>query len=203
MERHPKLETIIKAVLRTYGGIFEHLLKINIGILANKVSNTEDEVIVTLNQLKKDQIVEFQFSNTDSEITFLQPREDDKTINRIAKIVEQQHQLKTQQIQAVLDYVSNDTVCKNKQLLNYFGEEHQDDCGICSVCLTKQPDSDYNFKVVQDSIILALEKQPLSSRLLVSKLNYKEAIILEVLKALIEHDIIEITTANTYKIKYT
>jgi ATP-dependent DNA helicase RecQ len=169
MERHPKLETIIKAVLRTYGGIFEHLLKINIGILANKVSNTENEVIVTLNQLKKDQIVEFQFSNTDSEITFLQPREDDKTINRIAKIVEQQHQLKTQQIQAVLDYVSNDTVCKNKQLLNYFGEEHQDDCGICSVCLTKQPDSDYNFKVVQDSIILALEKQPLSSRLLVSK----------------------------------
>ena len=203
MERHPKLEMVIKSILRTYGGIFEHLLKINISILANKVSKTEDDVIIALNQLKKDQIVEFIFSNTDSEITFLQPREDDKTINRIAKVVEQQHQVKAQQIQAVLDYVSNDTDCKNKQLLNYFGEELRDDCGICSVCLTKQPDADYNFKVVQNSIILALEKQPLSSRLLVSQLRYNEAVILEVLKTLVEHDIIEITTTNTYKIKYS
>ncbi len=203
MERHPDLEMVIKSILRTYGGIFEHLLKINMGILANKVSKTEDDVLNALNQLKKDQIVEFLFSNTDSEITFLQPREDDKTINRISKIVEQQHQLKTQQIQAVLDYISNDKICKNTQLLNYFGEEHSGDCGICSVCLAKQPDTDYNFKVVRNSIILALEKQPLSSRLLVSQLNYKETVILDVLKALVEHNIIEVTTTNTYKIKYT
>jgi ATP-dependent DNA helicase RecQ len=203
IERHPDLGTIIKSVLRTYGGIFEHLLKIDIGIIANKASETEEHVLVALNQLKKDHIVAFHFSHTDSEITFLQAREDDKTINRIANIVEQQQQLKTQQIQAVLDYVSNDTLCKNIQLLQYFGEEHHENCGICSVCLTKKPNQGLNFKVVQNHIILALEKQPLSSRMLVSQLSHKENDILEVLKTLVEHDIIEVTTANTYKIKYT
>ncbi|MGM5470102.1 RecQ family ATP-dependent DNA helicase [Flavobacteriaceae bacterium LMO-SS05] len=203
VERHPNLEIFIKSVLRTYGGIFEHLLKIDLSTIANKASVTEDHVIATLIQLKKDGIVEFQFSDTDSEITFLQPREDDKTINRIGKTVEQQFQLKSEQIQAVLEYVSNDTICKNIQLLKYFGEEHHENCGICSVCLSKKPNRKYSAKVVQNSIILALEKQPLSSRNLVSQLNYKEAVILEILKTLIEHDIIEITTANTYKIKYT
>jgi ATP-dependent DNA helicase RecQ len=203
IERHRDVETIIKTVLRTYGGIFEHLLKMDIGLIANKVSETEEEVLAALNQLKKDNIVEFHFSNTDSEITFLQAREDDKTINRIAKIVEQQHHLKTQQIQAVLDYVSNDTLCKNIQLLQYFGEEHLEPCGICSVCLSKKPNKGHNFKEVQNNIILALEKQPLSSRKLESQLKYKETEILEVLKTLIEHDIIEVTAANTYKIKYT
>ena len=203
IERHPDLETIIKTILRTYGGIFEHLLKIDISLIANKIDETEEHVINVLNRLKKDQIVEFNFSNTDSEVTFLQPREDDKTINRISKIVEQQHQLKTEQIQAVIDYVNNVTVCKNKQLLNYFGEEYHEDCGICSVCLSKKPNKASNFKVVQNSIILALEQQPLSSRVLVSQLNFEESEILEVLKTLIEHDIIEVTTSNKYKIKYT
>ena len=172
-------------------------------MIANKIEETEENVINALHRIKKDQIVEFNFSNTDSEVTFLQPREDDKTINRISKIVKQQQHLKTQQIQAVIDYVTNDSVCKNIQLLNYFGEKHDEDCGICSVCLSKKPNKGINFKVVQNSIILALEQQPLSSRVLVSQLNFEESEILNVLKTLIEHDIVEVTASNTYKIKYT
>jgi len=203
MNRHPDLETTIKSVLRTYGGIFEHLLKIDLGVIANKVSGTDEDVIEAVQRLKKDGMVEFLFSNTDSEVTFLQPREDDKTINRIAKIVEQQHQVKEQQIQAVLDYVSNDSVCKSIQLLEYFGEEKSSNCGRCSVCLAKHSKKNYNFKDVQEQIILALEQQPLSSRKLVSQLQYEESAILEVLKTLMEHDILELTTTNSYKIKYT
>ncbi len=203
IERHPNLDKVIKAILRTYGGIFEHLLKIDIDIIANKTSLSEEAVISALNRLKKDEIVEFHFSNTDSEITFLQPREDDKTINRIAKIVEQQHQLKAEQIQAVLDYISNTTICRNIQLLNYFGESHLEDCGICSVCLSKSRKKAPSFKDIQNSLILALEKQPLSSRTLVAQSNYDEKDILEVIKVLMENDVIEIMPNNTYKIKYT
>jgi len=203
MERHPDLEILIKSVLRTYGGIFEHLLNIDISLIATKISKSEDDVLSALNRLKKDQIVNFVFSNTDSEITFLQPREDDKTINRIAKIVEQQHQLKEQQVQAVLEYVSNTNTCRSVQLLSYFGEEKDIECGICSVCLAKHSSKTYNFKDLQSAIIVALEERPLSARRLILLLEYDEAPILEVLKTLLEHDILELTSINTYKIKYT
>lgn len=203
MDRQPKTELLIKSILRTYGGIFEHLLKIDTTLIANKISVSEEEVISSLQQLHKDGIVEFHFSNTDSEITWLQPREDDKTINRIASIVEQQYQLKARQVEAVLDYINNDKTCKNRQLLHYFGEELTTDCGLCSVCLSKKTSAAPDFKNLKNSIILALEKRPLSSRQLIAELGYKESLVLEVLKVLMEHDIIEITTTNTYKIKYT
>lgn len=203
MQRHPNMETIIKSILRTYGGIFEHLLKIDLGLIANKVSNTEEEVIEGLKQLKKDSMVDFHFSNTDSEVTFLQPREDDKTINRIAKIVEQQHKVKEQQIEAVLEYVSNNKECLSIQLLRYFGQKKSSPCGRCSVCLSNHSKKIYTFKEVQEHIILSLEEQPLSSRQLASQLPYEELDILEVLKTLMEHDVLELTTTNTYKIKYT
>jgi ATP-dependent DNA helicase RecQ len=203
IHRHQNLETIIKSVLRTYGGIFEHLLKIDLSIIANKASVTEKDIIAALNQLQKDAIVDFNFSNTDSEITFLQPREDDKTINRIATIVEQQQALKVQQVHAVIDYITNDTICKNRQLLNYFGEEHASNCGICSVCLLKTSPITSDFKTIQNQIIVALEQQPLSSRKLIEHLDFNETLILDVLKALIEYNILEITSTNTYKIKHT
>ena len=203
MNRHTNLEILIKSVLRTYGGIFEHLLKIDLGVIANKVSGTEEEVIEGLQQLKKDNIVEFHFSNTDSEVTFLQPREDDKTVNRIAKIVEQQHQVKEQQIEAVLEYVSNDKECRSIQLLRYFGEKKSSPCGRCSVCLSNHSKKIFNFKDVQEHLILALEQQSMSSRQLVATLPFEESDILDVLKTLMEHEVLELTTVNTYKIKYT
>src|SRR5690606_28399468 len=77
LETHKVYELITKAILRTYGGIFEHLLNINLVLIADKASTSEKNVIDILQQLKNDGIVDFQFSNTDSIITFLQPREDD------------------------------------------------------------------------------------------------------------------------------
>ena len=88
-----------------------------------------------MQQLNKDEIVNFQFSNTDSEIIFLQPREDDKTINRISKIIKQQEVLKIKQIESVFDYIKNDGICKSQKLLSYFEEINSSLCGICSSCL--------------------------------------------------------------------
>ncbi|MFC4721591.1 ATP-dependent DNA helicase RecQ [Geojedonia litorea] len=203
LETYPSLELLIKTILRTYGGIFEHLLNIDIALITKKTGLAENEVIASLKRLEKDGMVDFSFSNTDSEITFLQPREDDKTIHRIAKIVEQQHELKAQQLQAVLDYVDNDSVCKSIQLLDYFGEQNTVNCGICSVCLTKKKQVQPDFKTVQRDIILALETTPLSSRAMVNQLIHEEAVILDVLKTLLEHEIIELTASNLYKLKHT
>jgi len=48
-------------------------------------------------------IIQFEHSKTDAKITFIEPREDDKTINRISKIIKQQEVLKIKQIQSVFD----------------------------------------------------------------------------------------------------
>ena len=204
LETRKHIDVIIKSILRTYGGILEHLLKINTTLIAEKASTTEENVIKVLQQLNKDEIVNFQFSNTDSEIIFLQPREDDKTINRISRIVQQQNDLKELQIKAVIDYVNNDHECKNKILLNYFGEKTTKNCGMCSYCISKKKSSNaIDAKAITHNIILLLEEKPLNSRKIVETLPFAEQHVLDVLKLMVENNILIITATNTYKIKHT
>ncbi|MBR9915592.1 MAG: RecQ family ATP-dependent DNA helicase [Algicola sp.] len=204
LETNAYLSTIVKTILRTYGGIFEHQLAINLSLIANKASTNEKEVISVLNQLQKDGIVDFLFANTDSEVIFLQPREDDKTINRIANIIEQQHQLKKDQVNAVLSYVNNDQRCRSRQLLEYFGEATDQDCGKCSVCLNKDTKlKGVSIQSIQKQIIQALENQTLNSRELMEMLDFDKANLLKAIQELLEHEVIAITVANRYKINHT
>lgn len=204
LETHKQVDILVKSIMRTYGGIFENLLKIDINLICEKSSMSEEVVINSLRQLHKDDIVEFQFSNTDSELTFLMPREDDKTINRISKHVEQQFKLKEQQINAVIAYITNTTICKNKQLLLYFGEVIKTDCGICSVCISKNKTKNNSAsKSIAHDIILQLETQPMNSRSLIEALSYEDHVVLKTLQLMVENNILEITTTNKYKIKHT
>ncbi|MDH7914275.1 ATP-dependent DNA helicase RecQ [Winogradskyella sp. SYSU M77433] len=200
LERHLQLNTIVKVLLRTYGGIFDYETKVNLNLIVQKTELSEKDVIAQLKQLEKDEIIKLQIANTDSEITFLKPREDDITINPIAKTIKQQHTLKHQQIASVLSYVNNDTKCRNQQLLAYFGESSNEECGICSVCRKNTKGYKPSKTKVSDQILKALQNEALSSRQLLYKLECSEKELLESLSELIEIRKIKITNANTYSI---
>ena len=201
LETHKGIELILKSILRMYGGIFEHDTKINTLRIAEKASTTEPVVISALKQLEKDGIISLSLSKTDAQVTFIQPREDDKTINRIATIIEQQNSLKQLQVKAVLDFIKNDDICKSMQLLSYFGEENTEPCGICSVCTSsKKPSKAQDLKTLRNRVIELLEQGDLSSRAMISYLDCSEKDIKNVIQLLLEHNIISITKTNTYKL---
>ncbi len=203
LKTHQNLIIITKSILRLYGGIFEHKTKVDITRISDKASVSESVFINGLHQLEKDQIIELSLSKTDAEVTFIQPREDDKTINRIASIIEQQNNLKQQQVKAMLNYIENDSVCKSMQLLAYFGEKDTKPCGICSVCVnTKKDNTPQDINTIKKRIIGLLESDELSSRAINTALDCSEKDIKDVLKLLLEHNIISITPTNTYKLRH-
>ncbi len=201
LESHTDISLIVKSILRTYGGIFEHLTKINTLRIAEKSSVNEDVLIKALNQLENDDIIFLKHKRTDAEVTFIQPREDDKTIHRIAFIIEQQNKLKHEQVNAILDYVNNNEVCKSVQLLSYFEEKDAKPCGICSVCILGEKNISKNdIQTLKKRIIETLEHGDLSSRKIAELLACSENKIKRVLQLLLEHGIISITKMNTYKL---
>ncbi|MCB0375820.1 MAG: RecQ family ATP-dependent DNA helicase, partial [Sinomicrobium sp.] len=161
LDKHPKIKTITQSILRTYGGIFDHETKINTGLISAKAATTEAAVRQALEQLQADAIIRYNAEHTDAEITFLLPREDDKTINTVAKHIEQQRRLKKRQIDAVMDYVNNDEICKSVQLLAYFGEEQAEACGICSVCIGKKTRSGNAGSHIEGAVLKELSRAPL------------------------------------------
>ena len=203
LETHKKYSIIVKSILRLYGGVFDHITKIDLVKITKKASVSEGILIHTLQQLEHDKIITLNLAKTDAQITFIEPREDDKTINRIALIIEQQNKLKQQHVKAMLDYVENESVCKSMQLLAYFGEKNTEPCGICSVCINfKKHKKPQDLKSIKKQIIELLENGDQSSRALLAHLDCEEKDMKTVLKLLLEHHIITITPTNTYKLSH-
>ena len=197
---YPDHALIVKSVLRTYGGVFDHEVAVNTVLIADKASTEEDKVIEVLKHLVKKELITLRPRSTDAQITFLEPREDDLTINRIAKTIEQQHKLKHDQVNAMLEYSNNDTVCKNKQLLTYFGESQVTNCGICSVCISKRsrPSMDME-KAAYFEILNVLRQKTMTSRAIAQHTGIEEQLVTSSLKSLLENNKIEITESNTYR----
>ncbi|NRD19850.1 RecQ family ATP-dependent DNA helicase [Winogradskyella eckloniae] len=199
LETHKDLNLLVKVILRTYGGIFDYDTKVDLSLITKKAKLSEKQVIAQLQRLESDDVISLQIANTDSEITFIKPREDAITINPIAKTIEQQHRLKHQQIEAVLHYIKNDTRCRNRQLLQYFGETSKTNCGICSVCTAPSTKAtDASSDAISFQILKLLQTEALSSRQLMQQLNCSEEALFRSISELIETKTITLTPTNTY-----
>jgi len=74
LEKNREISIIIKSLLRTYGGIFDQLVKINTLLIADKANVSEDQVIKTLVWLEKENIIGVNLKKSDAEMTFIDPR---------------------------------------------------------------------------------------------------------------------------------
>ena len=63
----------------------------------------------------------------------------------------------------MLDYAANETVCRSRMLLRYFGEKNEHNCGLCDTCLTlrnKQKNPTPSPKSIRTAIIQTLKSTP-------------------------------------------
>ena len=192
---HPHDEPVITTILRTYSGIFDVETTINPHLVAKKAHTTEAHVEKVIDQLAESQCIILHAKNNDSSITFNEVREDDLTINRVAKFLAHQNQLKQDQFQSVIDYISNEDSCKNKLLLAYFDEITKEDCGICSYCFSKKKS---NPKENTELILQLLQKSNLSSREIENSLQISPEATIFALQLLLEHNKIAINSYNQY-----
>ncbi|HET8839480.1 MAG TPA: RecQ family ATP-dependent DNA helicase [Flavobacteriaceae bacterium] len=206
LDSNKKYELLIKTLLRTYPGLFDHLTRINLFLIRSKINLPEQSILSFLKELKHEEIILFEMTKHDAAITFLVPREDDVTINPLSGYIEQQHKQKLREIKAVLEYVTYSNRCKNSQLLTYFGEKGHQDCGICSFCIERKTNEKSTKKIkskkenLRQAIFEILENESLSSRDLISRLNFSREETLEMLRFLLETNKIKLSTSNTYYI---
>jgi ATP-dependent DNA helicase RecQ len=198
--KNRNLVDTVQTILRTYGGVFEFDTKINTVLIAKKAGATEKSILKTLRQLKVENIIAYEERNSDLELTFLVPREDDVTINVFAHKVKALNATKVKNIENILTYINNTKVCRSKQLLHYFGEKVETNCGKCDICKGKLPlDADITT-FVSDEIVRLLKTESKSSRELIKALDFEENTILISIRELLESGKIRINTRNEYEL---
>jgi ATP-dependent DNA helicase RecQ len=134
VEKDNRENNVTKAILRSYEGVFAKSTAIDLEKITTKTGLKISAILEVLERLKSVNAVAFEKIQTDAQVTFLVPREDEKTIHKISKSVSNQNKIKLKKFHAVLKYVKNNSVCKSLQLLTYFNEKPPKPCGICNVC---------------------------------------------------------------------
>jgi len=200
MSLNPNDEEILLAILRTYPGVYDMQTNFNLPLIARKSKHNEMEVQNVLEKLKEKNIIDYHSKNNDTTLIFNEIREDERTINRIAKYLENQNQLKKEQFEAVLNYIRKDKVCKSKLILDYFGEKKETNCGICSYCITQKKKKE-NKVSLSDEILSLLKTADLNSREIQIKLNNPSDDVIFALQELLENESILIKPNNKYSLK--
>jgi ATP-dependent DNA helicase RecQ len=200
MSLNPQDEEVILSILRTYVGIYENAVPLNLTLIAKKSNTNEDKIMTVLQKLQEKGVIDYFAKNSDATLIFNEVREDERTINRISKDLTRQNELKKEQIKSVLNYVNDKTVCKNKLILAYFGELKKENCGICSICITKsKPKSD--VVILAKEIIDLLSKSDMNSREIESITKKSPQEVISALQQLLENNVISIKSNNQYQIK--
>lgn len=194
---NPSEEPLINAVLRTYAGIYDLPANVNATFIAKKTETSEAKVIHLLEKLHQKQLINLTLHHNESKITFLTVREDERTINWISKHLVNRNLVKQQQLESVLEYVSDQKKCKSKFLLHYFGEKNDYNCGVCSFCVNRE-NKNKSPELIEESVITLLNKQAMTSRQLVENLKIAEKEVIATLAQMLENNTIAINTKNQF-----
>jgi ATP-dependent DNA helicase RecQ len=200
MSLNPKEETVILSLLRTYSGIYESQTVVNLSLIAKKSNCDENTVHTILEKLQERNIIDYHKKGNDSTIIFNEIREDELTINRVSKYLENQNKQKVAQFESVLHYINEKKICKSTLILDYFGEKAETDCGICSYCISnKKKPSDSSS--ILEKIIELLKTQELNSREIQKRTKNSEDDVIFALQNLLEDNKIAIQSNNKYILK--
>jgi len=200
-EKDLRVSIIGKTILRMYGGVFETPTAINLNLIASKTGQSAKSIISCLQKMEKEEVIDLKLQTTDASLTFIVPREDDKTINVIARDIKKQNKKKIAQVKAMLSYVENTEICRSIQLVSYFGETNVAKCGICSVC---KPLSDAVSKVelreISKKILLLLKDGARDSREISEELHLHEQKVMKALRLLTDHAMLKVNIRNQFYI---
>ncbi|HEX8548906.1 MAG TPA: ATP-dependent DNA helicase RecQ [Cytophagaceae bacterium] len=156
-------DSLIKTILRIYGGeTLSGFININEKQLAKYLNSDPSKVSQQLAFLEKSGILAYDKAVEGPQITFLTPRYDAAFLPLDLKKMEFLKNNSTMKASFIVNYISQQLLCRNLFLLKYFHEYNTDDCGICDVCNSKNKPLDFEIANLLEKVRSALEAIPLN-----------------------------------------
>ena len=179
------MDKLIQTVLRSYTGVFTDYTYINEDSLAIRTGLTRRQIYEQLVHLAKLRIVSYIPRKKTPYIIYTRERIEAQLIHISPEIYEERKARYETRINAMLEYVTNDTLCRSRMLLDYFGEKNEHNCGQCDTCIglrkqtaTYQPDREELYEKIHEILSGApqtpaglLEQLPIEKELLTEALH--------------------------------
>lgn len=196
--KHANLDSVIKALLRSYTGLFDHYIPIQIGVVSKKIKSSTKQLIQALEKLNSDSIIEYIPKSSDNTITYLKSRPTKINID-ITLYTQLKNQTEYRK-KYMFDYANNTSSCRENYLLKYFEEIVQENCGNCDICRNKNKNfsSKKNKELLISSIKeLTFEGEVEIHNIVSSHTAYDSQEIISIVKWLMENQYL-LKTNNKY-----
>ncbi|WP_425392487.1 RecQ family ATP-dependent DNA helicase [Ekhidna sp.] len=182
---NPKLDSVIKTLLRLYGGeVFAGYAKIKEKDIGSLLKTDKVQVRKWLKFLHDSEVIDYQPAMDSATITFLTPRLDPEKLPIDNKQIEWRRKLALEKANAVIDYVKS-TECRTQIFQRYFDEETTITCGICDNDLEKKKKLKAS-EIPVDKVEDVLESPRNMSELRALLSSYTQDQIMEALRILID-----------------
>lgn len=175
---HPEFDSLIKALLRLYGGnLYTIFVKINERQLADYLRTPEAAVRKSLEYLHQRNIVEYEPQREAPQIVFTTPRYDAANLPLDQKKLLQFRKTALQKADAVVSYLQSTSRCRTQLLLEYFGEISNEYCRVCDFCLArkKAQRQENHEKLLWEQVLQHLTQQALHPKILIGRFEPKYA----------------------------
>lgn len=181
-----RFDSIIKAMLRTYGGeLFSFPVNINISKVARLLGWESSQVHHALQQLQNLDMAVYQESKDKPQVMFTTPRSDPQRLHFDAKSYQERKKRELGKLRSVYNYVKNDRLCRSIQLLEYFGESSDQQCGVCDVC--RNPVETPDFRSIAKAIREQLTQGPKTLKGLSDNVSYHPTHVAQMVQQMLDN----------------
>jgi ATP-dependent DNA helicase RecQ len=134
---HTDLEPLIKALLRSYEGIYDQHVFIFEKQLAFRLRLTEDEISKKLQILDRAGIIEYEPRKESPQVYLIGNRVPENELVFNYPRVAERRAYYQERVHAMQEFISTKD-CRSLFIGRYFGDNSKEPCGVCDNCLDKK-----------------------------------------------------------------
>jgi ATP-dependent DNA helicase RecQ len=201
---HPDLEPMMKALLRSYEGIFDFPASISEKTIAFVLKIDVEEVKKQLLQLHQAGIIEYLPQKDTPQLLLLRNRIKAEDISIDMTAYQKRKEQFLQRVAKMISYIKEESICRSQVIGSYFGDDKIKACGICDACQKQKAKAiaKQEFDTLHLRIVNIIKDEPIQSQDLILRLNnIKKEKAWQVIEYLQAENIIDMNSEGWIKLK--
>ncbi len=130
----PKMIDVLELMMRRYTGLFSYPVPVDENYLASHAGISVPVLRQLLYRLSLEHVIRYVPCDHATVIFLHHDRLRPKNVNLDPKRYEMLKDSFMSRMQRMIDYVSEDSICRSSYLLEYFGQNESAPCGTCDIC---------------------------------------------------------------------
>jgi ATP-dependent DNA helicase RecQ len=132
--QHKNYDLFVKTLLRSYGGCFDHYVRLREGELGRRTQMSLFQVVDTMKALESLDVLIYLPQTDHPQVTYTRARVDNNDLAINQMYIKERKAVFKSKMDAVLAYAES-ADCRSRMLLSYFDEHNASLCGVCDFCL--------------------------------------------------------------------